>query len=146
MKDANQGQKKGQETQGARRPLEQRPGTLSSASDVLQGLLKNGKSPVGQSFTQWKLWHQWEEILGDEIAKHSRPVGYKRGVLFVWVENSVRMQEMIFVVKSMITKINKSLGRNWVKRIQFTLDTKNVPDIQNAKKDMVDFIGSVIQD
>jgi hypothetical protein len=100
--------------------------TLTSASDILQGLLHNSKTPLSDQFLRWRLWQQWTEVIGKEIADRSRPVGFDAGTLLIWVEHSVYIQQLNFVTKELMEKVNKYVGRAWVKRIRFTLDRKVV--------------------
>ena len=117
-----------------------RKGHLASTSDVLQSLLQNSQSPLSQGFTRWKLWHHWSEVMGDSMAQHSAPVGYSKGVLYIWVDSSARMQEMIFLIRSIQNKINSYLGKRWVKSIKFTLDRKSVPQHALADEELKNFL------
>lgn len=103
-------------------------GRLTPSSEVLQTLLQKSKSPLSQGFTRWKVWSQWREIVGPNIASHSQPLGYLKGTLYVWVDSSSRMQEMIFLVSSFRDKINQHLGKKWVHSLRFTLNAGSVPE------------------
>ena len=113
---------------------------FSSSADVLQSLFQNSKSSLGQGYTRWKLWREWDQVVGESIAKYSTPVGYKRGVLYVWVNSSPRMQEMTFLAGDIKSRINRYLGENWIRRIHFTLDRKDVPDLDEASESFKNFI------
>lgn len=80
---------------------------------------------------RWKLWAKWEEVVGPTIAKNAEPVGFQRGVLFVWVRNSTWMQQMIFMKDPMRDTINQKFESNFVKTIKFTLDRRDVPSSDN---------------
>ena len=110
------------------------------ASDVLQSLLQNSKSGLGQGFARWKLWREWEKVVGTAIATHSDPVGYQKGILYIWVESSPRMQEMIFLSSEIKRKINAHFGQSWVKRIRFTLDRRSVPQLDEAPEAIKQFL------
>ena len=112
----------------------QRKSQLKDSSDVLQSLLANGKSPLAQGFTRWKLWSHWADVVGESMAKHSMPVDYYRGCLVVWVEGSARMQEMTYLVRPIKSKINEFLGRQWIRSIRFTTDKHHVPDPDSVDK------------
>lgn len=101
---------------------------LKSSAAVLQSLLQSGKSGLSQQFQWWTLLKQWPDVVGETIAAHSLPVGYKAGVLYVWVHNSVWLQQLVFMVDPIRKKINEHVGRNWVKRIRLTLDRKELPE------------------
>ena len=117
-----------------------RKSRLLSTSDVLQSLLQNSKSPLSQGFTRWRLWHNWSKVVGESVAAHSNPVGYSHGTLYVWVDSSVRMQEMIFLIKPIRKKINDYIGKKWVNGIRFTLDPKNVPSHALADPKMKEYL------
>ena len=104
-----------------------RKSPLLSSSQVLSFLLKNSKGPLSHQFKRWKLWTHWESIVGEEIAKHSDPVSYYRGKLYIVVSDSVRMQEIRFFEPLMKKKINSFISYEWVKSLHFTLDRKEVP-------------------
>ena len=78
---------------------ENRKSHLSPVASVLQSLLQNSKSPLSEQFIRWRLWQKWDEVVGEEIAKHSMPVSYLDGTLYVWVKSAPRMQEMTFLVR-----------------------------------------------
>lgn len=115
----------------------------TAVGDVLQGLLQNGKSPLSQQFTRWHLWQKWPEIVGKTISEQTDPVGYEKGVLFVWVKNSAWMQDLIFHVHPIKEQINNYLGRRWVKRIRFTLDRKMVPSRSESDEDLKAYLAKV---
>ncbi|HWU44534.1 MAG TPA: DUF721 domain-containing protein [Bdellovibrio sp.] len=100
---------------------------LSLGSEVLQSLFENGKSPLSEQFLRWKLWAKWEEVVGPTIAKNAEPVGFQRGVLYVWVRNSTWMQQMIFMKDPIRETINQKFQNNFVRYIKFTLDRREVP-------------------
>lgn len=108
-------------------PKQKPKGKLSIGSEVLQRLFENGKSPLSEQFMRWKLWAKWEEVVGPTIAKNAEPVGFQRGVLYVWVRNSSWMQQMIFMKDPIRDTINQKFENNFVKYIKFTLDRREVP-------------------
>jgi hypothetical protein len=114
---------------------------LLPASSVLQALLGNGKSALSDGFLRWKIWRLWPQIVGPTIAGHCEPVGYSRGVLYIWVKSSARMQELRFFEGQLKTKVNEHVGRTWARNIRFTLDRRGVPqgaDISPEFKKMLD--------
>lgn len=102
-------------------------GKLSIGSEVLQSLFENGKSPLSEQFLRWKLWAKWDEVVGSSISKNAEPVGFQRGVLYVWVRNSSWMQQMIFMRDHIQQTINQKFEKNFVRSIKFTLDRREVP-------------------
>lgn len=115
-----------------RRPL--------AAADVLQKLFSNGKS-LSSQFKRWKLWRRWREVVGDTIADHSLPVGYNaKGTLFIWVENSVWLNQFHYMKPHIMENVNKEMGDNWAKRIHFTTDRKSIPSENESSESMRNFI------
>lgn len=113
---------------------------LTPMAQVLQSLLQSSKSPLGEQFIRWRLWNDWEKVLGKEIAEHTLPVSYVNGTLYIWVKSAPRMQELTFLVRAIRDKINNYAGKNWARSIRFTLDKKSVPQPQEAPDEFRDFI------
>ena len=114
--------------------FKKRKGYLSSASDILQDLLQDSKSPVGAQFTRWKLWTHWDSVVGSKIAKYTAPIGYSKGCLYVWVKHPTHMQNLIFITQSLQSQINKFIGQSWVRSIRFTLNQHQSPEEAHVKK------------
>ncbi len=115
---------------------------LLPASDVLQSLFQEGKSPLASEFSRWQLWRKWPEVVGPTIAAQTDPVGFHDGVLLIWVKNSVWMNQMTFMVKPLKEKVNAFLGSNKVQMIRFTTDRKSVPRLEEAEAGLLDFLSN----
>lgn len=114
---------------------------LEPVGDLLQSLLQNSKSPLSDQFLRWKLWRSWPEVVGEQIAKSTVPVGFLHGELYIWVNHSARMQELTFCAGMILKKVNAfSNGRRWVRRIRFTLDRKSVPSLEESGADLREFL------
>ena len=111
---------------------------LMPVANVLQSVLGNGKSPLSEQFTRWKLWRCWPEVVGPNIASSTQPVSYHKGRLYIWVRSSTQMQELRFLVGDIKDRINDYLGREYVKFIQFTLDQKSVPQDPKDQQEIAD--------
>jgi predicted nucleic acid-binding Zn ribbon protein len=116
---------------------------LDSAAFVLQGLLKSKSTPLSDSFLRWRVWNSWSSIVGPEIAAHSLPVGFYKGALYVWVKSGARLQELTFVVKPLMQKINAFVGKEkWIRSIRFTQDRKSVPVHADAEESMRSYLAA----
>lgn len=104
-----------------------RKGDLSQATDVLESVLLNNKSPLSDQFLRWKLWRKWAEVVGPTISAQSMPVGFVNGILYVWVKNAVWMNEMLFLAGPIKEKVNKFVEKKWVSQVRFTLNQHEVP-------------------
>jgi len=113
---------------------------LTPVSDVLQSLLQKGKGPLSQQFKRWRLWRFWGEVVGETIAENTTPVGYSKGVLYVWVKNSVQLQELLFFAIPLRNRVNEYLGYKWVKMVRFTTDRKSVPHVEESNPKFKNFV------
>ncbi len=117
-----------------------RKSQLTASADVLQVLLQNGKSPLTEQFVRWRVWNSWPEVVGDEIAKHTMPVGFLKGTLYVHVNSAARMQELTFMVEHLMSRINEFSKMRWVKFIRLTLDRRSVPKPEEMSQDLRNFL------
>jgi hypothetical protein len=122
-----------------------KPTKLTISSDVLQGLFENGKSVLSEQFLRWKLWKMWGEYVGATMANICEPVGYKRGILYVWVKNSSWMQQMIFMIEPMKENLNSKLGIKYVRGIHLTLDRRAVPEDAAHKEELAQSIEKLMK-
>lgn len=75
----------------------------------------------------------------------SEPVGYQRGVLYVWVSNSAWMQQLVFMREHMRDAINKKLEQEYVREIRLTMDKKSVPRDAIASAELKDSLGQLLK-
>ena len=116
---------------------------FSLSGEVLQRLFENGKSPLSEQFFRWKLWARWQEVVGPTMAKYAEPVGFYRGTLWVWVQNSSWMTQMTFLKEDLKKNISQKMNSNLVREIKFTLDRREVPVDAIDQSKIRDFIRSV---
>lgn len=117
---------------------------LTLGSQVLQALFENGKSPLSVQFIRWKLWRKWPEIVGPTISQNCEPVGYRQGVLFLWVKSSSWMQQMVFMREPMMKKINDHLQMRYVSEIRLTLDRRSVPADAQGQEELKESMATII--
>lgn len=80
--------------------------------------------------------------MGAEIAERTYPVGLKKGVLYLWVKNSVWLQELIFLASPIRDKVNAFVGREFAREVRFTLDRKAVPRPEETEGDLREFLAA----
>ena len=119
---------------------------LTLGSEVLQALFENGKSPLSVQFIRWKLWRKWAEFVGATMAEVSEPVGYNRGILYVWVKNSTWMQQMVFMRDPMKETINQKLQMRYVAEIRLTMDRRSVPEDAIGSEELRQSIKALVGD
>lgn len=104
---------------------------FQTGAEVLQKLLESQVGPVSDQYLRWKLWLNWKDIVGKTVSDHSEPISYRNGLLWLWVENSVWMQQMGFMSESIKEAINKKFRSGFIKEIRFTQDRRQVPSAEN---------------
>ncbi len=100
---------------------------FKTGAEVLHKLLEGNSTAMSDQYLRWKLWLSWKEIVGDTIAENAEPVSYSHGILWLWVKNSVWMQQMTFMVEPIKNSINQKFKQGFVKELRFTLDRKKLP-------------------
>lgn len=113
---------------------------FKSSAQVLHSLFENVQSPLSEPFARWKLWAQWEKVVGPTVAEQTEPVGLSRGVLYLWVKSSTWMQQMHFLKAQILESIQKKAGVNCIQDIQFTRDRKAVPKGAEDQEEIKRFI------
>jgi predicted nucleic acid-binding Zn ribbon protein len=102
--------------------------------------LQNSKSPLTEQFVRWRVWNSWPEVVGEEIAKHTLPVSFFKGTLYLHVNSAARMQELTFMLEHLIARINQFSNMRWVKFIRLTLDRRSVPKPEEMSPELRKFI------
>jgi predicted nucleic acid-binding Zn ribbon protein len=68
-----------------------------------------------------RLWDLWKEAVGEAIYENTRPAAFKGRLLIVHVSSSAWFQQLQFLKKDMIRKINKTLGKDLISDIKFKI-------------------------
>lgn len=88
-------------------------------ADVLHQVLRSlGLEP---RIRQHGILAHWEDFVGKEIARRTRPTAIEQGTLFVVVENAIWMQELHMLKDQIKDQINKKLGSEEVKKIHLRI-------------------------
>lgn len=70
----------------------------------------------------------WGEAVGESIGSRTRPLKVRRGKLFVEVRSSVWMNELVFLKRDIISKLNSKLKSDVVNDIIFVAERRRAPD------------------
>lgn len=76
---------------------------------------------------EYRVYGQWERIVGKVIARHARPLSLRAKKLVVQVDSSAWMQQLSLLKPEIIEKANRSLGQNSVKSITLKLGEVSAP-------------------
>ena len=68
------------------------------------------------------IFNHWEDIVGKQIAKKSKPERLLRKTLYVSVTTSTWANELSLMSEKLIEKINSFTGEDIVKTIRFKAD------------------------
>ena len=89
-----------------------RPAPLS---DLMDSLFR-GK-PAEKRLEEGKIWLAWDDAVGAQIAAKAHPVSFRDGTLTVAVASAPWMQQLTFLKRGMIEKLNERLGKELVRDI-----------------------------
>ncbi|MFO7560515.1 MAG: DUF721 domain-containing protein [Desulfobacterales bacterium] len=68
-----------------------------------------------------RIWALWDKTMGMTIAENARPAAFKGQLLVVQVASSPWMQQLQFLKKDIIQKLNSALGKELVQEIKFKI-------------------------
>jgi len=103
------------------RPLEKvREKTVRAVSDVMPGVLSKLRMDKRQSETE--ILKVWNRLMDPNVSAHAQPTGINNGTLFVTVDSSVWLDEIVrYRRKEILDRLQHSFGRELVKRISFRI-------------------------
>ena len=100
-----------------KRPDYFRGGKPQKADRILEMALK--RSGLDKQIERYRFVSFWKEIVGEEIAKRTKPERLAGPILMVTVSSSVWAQELSFQKKALITRVNRFLGGRKVTDMRF---------------------------
>lgn len=106
---------------------------FNTSAEVLHKLLEDKAGPVSDQYLRWKLWLTWKDVVGETVAENAEPISYHQGVLWLWVKNSVWMQQMSFMLEPIKNSVNQKFRAGFVKEVRLTLDRKMTPATTDEK-------------
>ena len=93
-------------------------GNIESIATIIARQLE--KTGLDKGIKQASVEHIWSELVGPEIAVHTRVVKVNAGRVFVAVDSAVWRQELLYKRESFIEILNRELGEKIVTDIMFT--------------------------
>lgn len=64
---------------------------------------------------------RWSEIMGENIAHHTRPEQIRYKKLYIKVDNTLWMHQLLFLKEEILRRVNGSIGREIVNEVRFKL-------------------------
>jgi len=78
--------------------------TFSSVQTILPGLIQTYGLEI--KFLEYRLKQDWDRLIGPPLAGHTKPDAIKYRKLFLLAENSVWLQQLVFLKPVLLDKIN----------------------------------------
>ena len=89
-----------------------------SAGDVLSKVLTGLRFDNRRA--EAEVARVWNHLIDPAIVAHAQPVGLRKGTLFVTVDSSVWLSEIVrYRRKEILARLQHSFGREMIKRISF---------------------------
>jgi predicted nucleic acid-binding Zn ribbon protein len=89
-----------------------------SAGDILPRVLKDIRMDRRQA--EAEVVKVWNNLLDPSIVAHAQPTGVNKGTLFVTVDSSVWLNEIVrYRRKEILERLQHSFGRELITRISF---------------------------
>jgi predicted nucleic acid-binding Zn ribbon protein len=76
---------------------------------------------LDQGLLGWRVVQEWAQVVGPRVARHTRAVAFRDGVLHVEVEGSAWMHELGFLKRDLLQKVNRHIGSRLVRDVRFVM-------------------------
>ncbi len=93
-----------------KRPKMRRP---AAVADLLSAMLRG--TPAEKRLKEGGIWMVWESAVGSRIASHAQPSAFRDGTLTLAVDSAPWMQQLNYLKRELIAKVNEQLGEEMVK-------------------------------
>jgi len=74
-----------------------------------------------------RLWREWENVVGADVAELARPLGHKDGTLLLFTHDSIAAQQLTYYVPELLERINAFFGELVFDKVRFELLDGRVP-------------------
>jgi len=97
-----------------------RSNRVQSAASVMPGILKDLR--IDSRRAEVEIVKVWNSLIDPNIVAHAQPVGLRKGTLFVTVDNSVWLAEIVrYRRKEILDRLQHSFGRDVIVRISYRI-------------------------
>ena len=101
-------------------PLEEIGRPCKQAGEVMKRVLKDLRMDVRQQETE--IVRVWNQLLSPDVVEHAQPVGLAKGTLFVQVDSSVWLEEIVrWRKREILERLQHSFGAAKIQRISYRL-------------------------
>lgn len=74
-----------------------------------------------EKLLRYRLWNNWQEIVGEHIALNAEPLRWQGKTLIVGVRSSAWMQELSMMKGDLLQKIRTAYPKLFIKEVRFEL-------------------------
>lgn len=88
----------------------------------IEGVMRRVLSDLGwnEGMSSGRVLEEWDEIVGDQVAAHCRPVSFEDGVLVVSASSSAWASQLRMITPQIVTSIEKHVGSHVVSEMRVT--------------------------
>jgi predicted nucleic acid-binding Zn ribbon protein len=88
------------------------------ASQVMNAVL--GRLNIDRKRTESEVMKVWTNLIDPQVVAHAQPTRLVKGTLFISVDNSVWLSELVrFRQKEILQRLQSSFGSDFIKRLSF---------------------------
>ena len=84
-------------------------------------------TPAEQRLREGRIWLLWDRVVGAQIASRARPARFSAGVLTVAVASAPWMQQLTFLKRGLLERLNAALGEPLVTDIYLRAANPDTP-------------------
>ncbi|MBI3810023.1 MAG: DUF721 domain-containing protein [Nitrospirae bacterium] len=99
--------------------------SLNPLPDILSRFLKTHGMAI--HMLEFRLQQHWPEIVGEHVARHTWPDSVRHRKLYLVAENSVWLQQLLFLKPELLAKINGAADGEALTDIVLRVGTLPVP-------------------
>jgi len=93
--------------------------SMKPLAAILPGVLKDLR--LDEAAAGWRAVAEWPVLAGERIAKRTRAVAFRDGVMTIEVEGSAWMHELGYLKRQLVHKVNEHLGDEVVRELRFSI-------------------------
>lgn len=97
--------------------MSQKKGAFTEISEVIDKWFESKN--YAQKRSNFNAFHNWDEVVGADIAKNTEPVKFYKDVLVINVRNSVWTQELQYLKPKLLEKIRASFPETEIRDLMF---------------------------
>lgn len=87
---------------------------------ILEAVL--GKARLRQGMANHEVMTAWERVVGEHLARSTRPVRIQGDALWVYVDSAVLLHHLTYLAPRLVRRVREEAPETSVQRIRFTLN------------------------